>query len=254
MAILVTFFILALVLIPLFLGGSILLQSWMYNVPANRILLRSLISGGGVALFLTLWCLIDSKAPGRYDTLFEFTRYDYKEYAEVNSVYKKGNVEQSIPYKKRADARGKVEFIHVQAGVAKPWTKSDTDGIMMALLVKEENKDEPTRFEVKLENGKFPADIRYIEKGGSRYIETEHIGRIISARSSVFIISLFLNFAHFAAWFCALWLGMRFVLGHALGIGFGLWLFTMILVMPILFNQTRPAPTPKTTPVASSNT
>jgi hypothetical protein len=244
-SILLTFFILAFVLILLFLGGSIFLQTWLYNVPANHIVYRALASGGGVALFLTLWTWIDASNPGNFGTLTEFSSYDVKEYNSVDSVYKKGNKEQIIPFRKKAGGKGSKDFVNEKN---KSWHRNDTDGLMIALLIKEENKDEPTRFEVKLENDKFPAEIRYFEQGGSRYIDEQNIGRIVRTRGGLVFLNLLFNFLHLVVWVCALWFGMHYVFGHALGIGFALWLFNMLLVMPVVFESNRPKTQPQTSP------
>jgi hypothetical protein len=47
--------------------------------------------------------------------------------------------------------------------------------------------------------------------------------------------NFFANFLHLALWVVVLWFGMRFALGHAVGIGLVLWALTMLAVQPALF-------------------
>jgi hypothetical protein len=235
---------LAFVFVLLLLGGSIFIQSWLYNVPASNIVLRALASGLGMSAFFTVWAALDAGSPGKFDSIFEGADLKVKEYSSVVSVRKTKTKDEEIPYRKNSTA-GRVQFFK-EGEFQKQWSRSDADGMMIALLIKEEGNSDPTRFEIKLVDGKLPPDTIYYEKDGRRYIDAPNIGRIVTPRSGSFFLRAFFAIIHFALWVVALLLGMQYLFGHALGLGFALWLFMTFAFLPIIFNKMRPEKTPET--------
>lgn len=251
MSFLILFLALAFVFILLLLGGSILIQSWIYNVPADNIVVRALATGAAVAGFYTLWCIMDAASPGKYDSVFEAADLNIKEYNQVVSVRKTKTKEEEITYRKNASGP-KVQYFK-EGEYQKTWSRSDADGMVTALLIIEDGNKEPTRFEIKLVDGKLPNDTVYYEKGGRRYVEAPMLGQIVTPRPGSFILRALISIVHLAVWVAALWFGMHFVFGHALGLGFALWVVMTVVVMPMLFNIMRDekkTPSPTTTPPA----
>lgn len=234
---LVLFLGLAFVFILLFLGGSILIQSWLYNVPADNVVIRAIATGAGVAVFYTLWSAMDAGNPGKYDSVFAAADLNIKEYDHVVSVRTTKTKEEEIPYRKNASG-AKVQYFK-EGEYQKTWSRSDADGMMTAILITEEGNNEPTRFEIKLVNGKLPNETIYFEKDGRRYIEAPMLGKIVTPRPGSFILRALISIVHFAILVAGLWFGMHFVFGHALGLGFGLWVFMTFGIMPMLFNLMR---------------
>ena len=85
------FVLLAFGLILLLWGGTTLIQGWLYQDLAGRIPIRACSPRGRrLALFFTVWCLLDTRSPGKYDTLFEFSNMEITDYNSFESVIKTG--------------------------------------------------------------------------------------------------------------------------------------------------------------------
>jgi hypothetical protein len=247
-ALLLTLVITTLVLTALFWGGGLVLQGWLYSEPASRFWQRALAAGAGVALFLTFWCWVNGRSGGKVDTLFNFSQYDTQEITQFESVRKTRSGEEVFTYRRSPSARGSASFVGGRPGqpVPTPWSRSDADAIVVALLVQEEGKDKPTRFEAQLDaNGKFPpGELRYIDKETGRYISADNLGEIVRVRGGLVFWNFVLNLLHFGVWLVALWFGLRFSFGHAFGLALICWLAMELVVLPVMFQQTRPTPSP----------
>ena len=109
--------------------------------------------------------------------------------------------------------------------------------MVVAILVKEKDQAEPTRFDAKLDPGdKFPVNgLRYHQANTTRYMDEVSLGTIHRVRSWGLIGNLFANFLHLAIWCVVWWLVMRFEIGNAIAIGLVFWAITMFVVQPPLF-------------------
>jgi hypothetical protein len=217
-------------------GGSVFLQGWLYNDLARRLPARALAGGAILALFHTGWCAIYKADPGRFDTLVSFkTEVLDGTYDEFQSIRKVGKEEKKpIRFIRRGSSN---EFESADTG--KPWNRSDADGMVVAVLVKEKGKDQPTRFEANIDSksGSFrpPEDTRYEAEGGHRYMDLSAMGKVYRVRSMAYMGNIFANLLHLAVWVAVLWPVMRFALSHAIGIGLATWGVTMLVVQPALF-------------------
>ena len=114
------------------------------------------------------------------------------------------------------------------------------DGIVVALLVKDRGKEQPTRFEATLQpDGTFRprTENRYEAEGGKRYMDEVALGKVYRVRSFAYLGNFFANFLHLALWAVVLWAVMRFALSHAIGFGLLFWAVTMLVVQPTLFGM-----------------
>jgi hypothetical protein len=217
-------------------GGSVFLQGWLYNDLANRLPLRALAGGAILSLFLTGWCAVYKADPGRFDTLVSFKTETldgtYDEFQSIRSVNKKE--QKPVRYVRRGSSN---DFESAETG--KPWGRSDADGMVVALLIKEKGRDQPTRFDANLDpaTGNFrpPEETRYEADGGKKYMDLAGLGKVYRKRTLAYIGNIFANLLHLAVWVAVLWPVMRFTLGHAIGIGLVAWGLTMIVVQPALF-------------------
>jgi hypothetical protein len=214
---------------------SVFLQGWLYNDLARKLPVRALIGGLALALFHTGWCAIYKADPGRFDTLYSFkTEAPDGEYDEFQSVRRVGKVEQKpVKFIRKGNSN---EF--ESAETRKPWNRSDSDGMVVAVLIQEKGKNTPTRFDANLaDNGDFrkQEDSRYEVDQGRRYMDLNSMGKIYRKRSWAVVGNLFANFLHLAVWVAVLWPVMRFTMGHSIGLGLALWGVTM-LVQPALFS------------------
>jgi hypothetical protein len=230
---LIIFLALVVVLTAVLWIGSVILQGYLYNDLADRLPLRALGGAAALALFLTAWCAVYRADPGRFDTLTSFkTETLDGVYDEFQSVRRVGTDEKPpVRYTRRGDA-----FDSAETG--KPWHRSDADGMVVALLVKERGKEQPTRFEANLQpDGTFrPRDqTRFEADGGRRYMDEVALGKVYRVRSFAYLGNFFANLLHLALWVGVLWVGMRFALSHAIGFGLIFWAVTMLVVQPSLF-------------------
>jgi hypothetical protein len=215
--------------------GSVIWQGWLYNDLADRLPVRALVGGAALAVFHTGWCAIYKADPGRFDTLVSFkTETLDGTYDEFQSVRRVGKDERPpVRYVRRSGN----EFVAADGG--KVWSRSDADGMVVALLITEKGKDAPTRFDANLDSktGNFrpPEETRYAADGGRRYMDHAAIGKVYRVRSMAWLGNIAANLLHLAVWVAVLWPVMRFTLGHAVGIGAIAWLVTMLAVQPALF-------------------
>jgi hypothetical protein len=226
---------LTLILAAVLWFAGVALQGWLYNDLARYLPLRALVGGAVMALFLTAWTAIYKADPGRFDTLTNFkTEALDGTYDEFQSVRKVGTEERKpVRFVRRGESN---DFESVET--RKLWSRSDADGMVVALLVKEKGKDEPTRFSANLQpDGTFrPRDeTRFEADGGRRYMDEVSLGKVYRVRSFAYLGNFFANFLHLALWVAVLWPVMRFALGHAVAIGLVLWAITMLAVQPALF-------------------
>ncbi|HJZ90342.1 MAG TPA: hypothetical protein VKE40_05685 [Gemmataceae bacterium] len=214
---------------------SVLGQGWLYNDLARHLPLRALAGGAVMSLFLTAWCAIYRADPGRFDTLVSFkTERLEGTYDEFESIRKVGKDEKKPV---RFIRRGETNDFE-SAENRKPWNRSDADGMVVALLIREKGKDQPTRFDANIKpDGTFPQpeDTKFEADRGRRYMDQSGLGKVYRKRSMAVIGNLFANGLHLALWVAVLWPVMRFTLGHAVGFGLVLWGVTMIAVQPALF-------------------
>jgi hypothetical protein len=227
---------LTLILAVILWGGSVFLQGWLYNDLANRLPLRALAGGAILSLFLTGWCAVYKADPDRFDTLVSFKTETldgtYDEFQSVRSVNKKE--QKPVRYVRKGSSN---DFESPETG--KVWSRSDADGMVVALLIKEKGHDQPTRFEANLDQntGNFrpPEETRYEADGGRKYMDLSGRGKVYRKRTLAYVGNIFANLLHLALWVAVLCPVIRFALSHAIGIGLVAWAITMLVVQPALF-------------------
>lgn len=242
MILVVIFLALAFVFILLLWGGGMLAQGWLYQAPADRLPIRAAACGTLMAAYLTVWTALDRSTPGKYETLFDFTTQEVTSIDAFESVMKGASGDEKIvPFKKKPGTGGATRDFVDDKG--QPWIKNTSERMTVAILVREKDKSEPTRFKANLdEKGNFPrdlADLRYTDDSG-RTLTADALGHIYRRKTGVLFANLFLNFLHLALWAVALWLGMRFNWWHGVGLALAIWVFLMVAVQPLLFKVARP--------------
>lgn len=256
---LLVFLMMVLGLFALFLGGGLVAQGYLYQNPADRMAVRALAAALLVAGFVTMWVWIDQKAPGRYDTLFNFAPYSTKEFDEFEAVRWVGAggklkldaggnyVEAAAKFKRSAGGRGS-QFLEEGTGSKFELHGSTPGGAQYmtgAIRVKGPDDPAPVRYNALLRpdkpktNPEYTPDRRFVEENGSRYVEAHQLGTLFVPSSGTIAISLLLNFALVVVWLAAFWPILRFSLAHALIFAGSLALLTMVAVMPVLFKQNR---------------
>jgi hypothetical protein len=68
------------------------------------------------------------------------------------------------------------------------------------------------------------------------------MGTLFVPSTGTVVLALLINLLHFVVWFVAFWPILQFTRGHAFVLTVAFGLFTMILVMPLLFKPNREKP------------
>jgi len=265
---LLIFLMLLLGLFALFLGGGLVAQGYLYQHPADRMPLRALAGAFLVATFITLWVWIDQRAPGKYDTFFNFASYSTVEFQEFEAIRwtaagdklkldASGNpIETTVKFKRSVGGKG-TQF--VEEGTSNTFemsgsTSSGTQYMTGAIRVKGPDDPEPVRYNAKLKEDPatkrktYTQDRRFEEEKGSRYVEKDQLGTLFVPSTGTVVLALFLNFALLVVWLAAFWPILRFSLTHALIFAAAFTVLTLLAVMPVLFKQNRVPKAPPTPP------
>jgi hypothetical protein len=226
---------------------TVFLQGYYYTEPTSGIAWQAPAAGFGLALFLTLWCLLivnsDGASPTNlpYDTVFRFSptvdMFKNRESAKELWAVRKG-VKEPVAYK----LKKKVLFIggdpvsfYEEANIVapKPWNPSGVE----AIILKDGN--ETYRF-VPLSRKEGQGYQEFGDESGwvmREYTESGPDGRPSAFRWGRFLGNLFLNFTHLGLWFVAFGLVLRFQWGHALLLAIILWLVMTLAILPMLLDQ-----------------
>jgi hypothetical protein len=275
---LITLLLITLVLFALFLGGSLVAQGYLYQEPVDRLPLRALAGAVLVGLFITMWVLIDRGAPRKYDTFFQFAPYTTREFAEFEAVRwvspdgvnlrqdESGKrMETVVKFKKGTGSRSD-KFVEESSG--EPFLLSSTSGksgesyMTAAIRPKLDPDLEPIRFDAQIKNDRgktvnyaAPREgLRFVEDGGSRYIQADQLGVVYVPSTWGVIVALFINFLHLVVWFIVFWPILQFTRGHAFVLTVVFSLVAMLALMPLLFERNRGARPGAEAPTAALTT
>ena len=269
MSLLIVLVLVTLVLFAIFLGGGLVAQGYLYQSPAERFPIRAIGAAALVASFITLWVLIDRRNPRKYDTFFEFAPYStstFDEFEAIRWTSAGGKIrtdtagkpiETSVMFKRGVGAKAK-QFFEEKSGAE--FVLNTTLYLTAAIKLKTDPAQEPVRFNARLkqERGNYvyekdPATggRRFDEERGSRYVLADEMGTVFVPSRTTIFIALSINFLHFVVWFLAFWLILQFTRGHAFVLAVAFGLFTMLLIMPLLFKPNREPKPPAEGPKAA---
>src|SRR5262249_7811014 len=151
------------------------------------------VAGAAVGVFVALWCLIDKRTPGKYDTLFEFSSQDKKDVNEFKAVRKdKSGNETAVDYTRTPGLAGQALVKDSTGNVFK-----GSAGDFMVVAIETDENGEAKRFNADLDaQGKFKDTLVFKEVNGRRMMLEQPLGQIVEYRRSVFVLNLLLNFGH----------------------------------------------------------
>jgi hypothetical protein len=231
-------------------AGTLWLQGYIYNEPAEGLAWRAPAAGAALMVFLAVWCFLNYRLgePGTgelpFDTWWNFSpseTYPAKPWPHFWSV--KGGRE--IEYVRRGTGArgGSTQYQYVDPLTNQPWSR-ESGGLVDAVIV--EDNGEKTTFKLDLPGGKFKAgeSARYVEEGGRHRVLTEENvqrGQLTRFRSGLLLSYVVLNVLFLIVWFVCVWLLLRFQWPHALGLAVVLWLGVMLAIFPLLTARTRVA-------------
>jgi hypothetical protein len=233
--------------IVLLAAGALTLQGYFYTEPVEGLVWRAAVAGAAVGAFVSFWCLIDRRSPGKYDTLFDFATEEKKEVTEFKAIRKdRAGNETAVAYARTPGLAGQSLF---KDGTGNLFKRSASDYMVVAIEIEENG--EAKRFNADLdEKGNFKDTLVYKEANGRRIMQEQPLGQVVEYRRGVLVLNLLLNFGHLLLWFLMLWLVLRFQWSHALGLAAALWLLMTLMIMPLLFARTRAKPAPAPAPAA----
>ncbi len=226
--------------------GSLFLQGYIYNEPAEGLPWRAAAAGGALMVFLAVWCLLDYRlaAPGAeelpLDTLWNFSATEYypaKPFTQFWSV-KNG---QEILYTRRQSGQYQTQYFD---GNNQPWSR-ESNGLVEALILDENGQK--VRFKLDLPGGRFKPNepAVYREEGGRRVLKDTDVNQgalqFTRFRTGLYLANVVLNLLFLVLWFACLWLLLRFQWSHALGLALALWLGVSLIALPPLFSATKNA-------------
>jgi hypothetical protein len=227
--------------------GTTLGQTYIYDSPADGLAWRVPAAVGIIWLFVAAWTFIEYAHPGSTDTVFEFTNEVRTPVTRFWSIRHSDTGDEEVVYERRGQGHGAVEFRDKDG---RTWSRSSS-GSMVALIVEEKTGGDTkrTRFNAEMKDGKFAPraprgaemPLRYMEEGGSRYIEETQLGMIVSYKSGRLIWVVLINVIHLALWFAVLWPLLRFQWVHALGFAVVIWLVLTLALIPFLLGRARDA-------------
>jgi hypothetical protein len=234
----------------LFWALGVLVQGYLYSQPASHLPVRAVVAGVVVALFVTGWTYVNTRAShkDKYGTLFEFNPTTMKDVTEFEAVRQlrvkdeKGQLKEvSVPFKWVPEGKlGKF----VETATGKDFRMNTADYMTIALDLPEDGKK--TRFDAAIDSGgryvREGDNVQFTEKGGSRYLESERLHRLYVPSSGAFAAAVALNVLVFVVWFAAFWPVLRFNFGHALILALIFGTVSVLLLMPLLFEKNTPKP------------
>src|SRR5687767_3279135 len=125
----------------MFWGLALFVQGYLYNQPADRLPLRALVAGLGVALFLTGWTYLNTRATheDKYGVLHRFVATSQVPVNEFEAVRRLGIKDEkgqpkevTVPFKwEPAGAGG--QFVEVETG--KKFEINTSNYMTVAMLV-----------------------------------------------------------------------------------------------------------------------
>jgi hypothetical protein len=261
----ITFAALAVALTALFWGLGAVLQGYLYSQPADRLPLRAAVAGLLVALTLTGWTYVNTRAShrDRYGVLIGFDRMmsptAEKPVAEFDAVRRlgrsdgrsvrwltddKGNPREQVTAYKWTGEENRGKFVDA---AQKEFQLSSSEGVTVALEVPEDGKK--VRFEADLKDGQYApgagGERVFKEVGGGRFIDGSAPRKMQIPSPGAMTAGLLINLGQLAAWLVAFWVVLRFGFGHALGLAAVFGVTTAVVLMPLLFNANDPKPTPQ---------
>jgi hypothetical protein len=235
LVLLVIFLITFASLTALLWAGTVFFQGYIYTEPSQEVYWQAPAAAGVLSLFITLWCLLIANSEGAtttdipYNTIFSFSpRVEkYKEPAPV--IWVERDVEpKPIKFDRVRDAKFRDKFTYKGKG---GWPHG---GIKSLKTV---TKDGEMEFKPEKQGAE---DYQVFTSPEGWFMKVYGDGPTGMPEAFVwgrFFLSLFLNILHLALWFAALWLLLRFQWGHALGLGFVMWLIMTLVILPMLLEQ-----------------
>jgi hypothetical protein len=232
--------------------GTVFLQGYFYTEPNPEVYWAAPATGGAIALFLLVWCILDvnsTEGPAvPYDTLFQFSATEDLDTRPPEKIWVvRPGTKEPVKYESRPTVRGNVKSYEYVDPVTQQ--RFGSTGGVEAILVEDTtgklgDKGAKVRFTRDKESGKFVGPDGWILEENNNWVGARF-------RTGLFLGNVLLNLLHLALWFVCLWLLLRFQWAHALGLAFVLWLVMTLAVLPVLMSRCAAVAQPQ--PASSSS-
>lgn len=253
MSLVVTLVVVFLASAAILWGLSLFLQGYLYNEPADKLILRAAVGGLAIACYLTFWVYVNTRAdrPNKYGAIHQFsadTRSDPSPFQTIQKFRKAGGEtrEETVSFKPKTGEKG-LTFVNVADATL--FKLNTSDYITTAILIGEGLS--LARFEAVLKPDGWTYDGEkkmFREKGGSRFIEGDEPGVVIAPSGGAQFVAILLNVAVFVVLFAVFWPVLRFGIGHAIGLSILIGLVIILVLMPLLFDLNNKPSVPVSTP------
>ena len=248
MTLLLTFFGCVLALTAFFWLIAYAVQSYLYSQPANLLPVRAVVCGLLMALFLTGWTYSNTRAThkDKYGTFFDMQptdRVDLRKFEAVRQYQIKGSdgklKEETVAF--AFDVNRNDRFYQVDKP-SDPFMLNSSLFITTALLIPDDDTGEKkSRFIPEMDNGAYVRDdgeaVMFNEEDGSRYLSTDNLHHLYIPSTGALIVALLFNAMLFVVCFGIFWYGLQFSVGPALALTALFGVPTILILMPLLFDQ-----------------
>jgi hypothetical protein len=236
-------------LTALFWGMAMFIQPFIYEQVVDKLPLRAALAGMVMGGFLAGWVSINTRSEpkNKYGGLHDFSSTTIVNIDEFDAIRQLGVKDESgkpkeitVRYKWRPDAGGRF----VDKDSEKEFKLNDAVSMTVAIVVPDQN-GRTARFNAEIgtkdgkDKGKYVVtndERRFLEEGGSRYIDGRKPRDVIVPSTGTFIIVVLINLLHLVLWIVVFWPILRFNLGTSLLIALGFTLIFMLGIMPLLFD------------------
>jgi len=261
---LLTFLLVTVGLFALLWAVSTVAQAYVYQQPADRLPARAAVAALLVGGYVIFWVAVDRKSPGKYDDFLQFAGYSTITFDEFDAVRWEADpaVRNKAEFKKDAAGKpaemvthykriGKSPPRFADEKTAKEFVLSDGGILTAAVILKPDPQGPAVRFNAGFKEdtrGKtyFPKGNdgrRFMEENGSRYVSLDQPGVLYVPSATTVFLAILINLGMFAVWYVAFWPVLRFGAGFAALLTLAFAVFTIFVVMPLLFKPGR-APKP----------
>lgn len=244
MTLALTFLLGTAALTALFWGLGLFVQGALYSEPTDRLPVRAVVAGLLVALVLTGWTRLNTRAshPDKYGTLFEFNPTAVREVTAFDAIRRLRVKDETgkpkevvVPFRfQTGTGTGAARFVDPATG--QDFRRATSDYMTVAVLVPD--GDAKTRFAAAEADGTYAladGNAVFREENGRRTMTDENMSHMQVPSTSAYVVAVLVNVMHFVAWFVAFWPVMRFTVGHALGLTALFGGVSLLVLMPLLF-------------------
>lgn len=246
-----------------FWGLSLFLQKYLYNEPADKLVLRAAVAGLLVGCFVTFWVYVNTRADGenKYGVIHQFSPNDVSApVTKFQAERKKLDTnlkpvgDETVTFERQTTGQG-MRYLPTHpkpAGEPKPFAVTAPGYYTSALVV--ESNGQPIRYEAEMDanqqqySSEDKEKYTFVEKGGggrtiklSRGLNADPAEpvTVVSPSGGAVFLAVVLNVLHLVVWFAAFWPILKFNVGHAIGLALPFFAGMTVLVMPLLFEQNK---------------